>query len=58
MRCRLVTSSTALDGLQYEPGGRSVGLGFTQGDRRALSTVATGNERPMKGDVTNWLGVR
>jgi hypothetical protein len=53
MRCRLVTSLRALDGLQYEPGGRSVGLGFTQGDRRAPSTVATGDESPMNSHETH-----
>jgi hypothetical protein len=37
----------ALDGPQDEPGGQSAGLGFARGDRRAPSTVAVGDERPM-----------
>jgi hypothetical protein len=44
---QLVTRLTALDGLQDEPGGYSAGLGFAHGDRRAPSTVATGDEPPM-----------
>ena len=43
----LVTSLTALDGRQDEPGGRSAGLGFAQGDRRAPSRLAAGDEVPM-----------
>jgi hypothetical protein len=37
----------ALDGPQDEPGGRSAGLGFAQGDRRAPSRLAAGDESPM-----------
>jgi hypothetical protein len=44
---QLVTSLTALDSPQDEPGGRSAGLGFAQGDRRAPSTLAAGDESPM-----------
>jgi hypothetical protein len=43
----LVTCLTALNGRQDEPGGHSAGLGFAQGDRRAPSTVAVGDEPPM-----------
>jgi hypothetical protein len=47
MQGQLVTSSTALEGPQDEPGGRSAGLGIAQGDRRAPSMVAAGDEPPM-----------
>ena len=43
----LVTSLAAIDGPQDELGGRSAGLGFAHGDRRALPTVATSDEPPM-----------
>jgi hypothetical protein len=62
MQGQLVTSSTALEGPQDEPGGRVVQDvvqdSALQGDRRAPSTVAVGNEPPMKGDITNLLGAR
>jgi len=38
---------TALDGLRDEPGGRIGTDSALQGDRRAPSTVATGDESPM-----------
>jgi len=36
---------------QDEPSGRSAGLGFAQGDRRAPSTVAAGDELPVNSQV-------
>jgi hypothetical protein len=42
-----VGGCTELDGLQVEPGGCRVQASALQGDRRAPSTVARGDEPPM-----------
>jgi len=47
---------TALEALQDEPGDRIAGLGFAQGDRRAPSTVARGDELPMNYHETHQDG--
>ena len=50
-----VTSSTALDSLQDEPGGRRLQDSALQGDRRATATVAAGDELPMNFHETHVL---
>src|SRR5215212_7712216 len=47
---------TAVGGPQDEPGGRSLQDSALQGDRRAPSTLATGDESPMNYSQVRSLG--